>query len=205
VRSARARARRQRITALVTAAVVAVAVVIITVVVDGKSSSAYATGYAAQLGPAGTSPTLRLPQQVGSQKLLMAGVPIWTYQQGLLPSSPKSTFGTISGSYFDSAQKLSIDVDGVYAVGNAHHRGVFSVSPATLESMVKQQLFMTDDQQYPAGPDGGLLECGTYSTIPTCVRADQSTLGFVYYEGTAGPMASLATLSLAFRSAVEQG
>jgi hypothetical protein len=66
---------------------------------------------------------------------------------------------------------------------------------------------MTDPQQYPAGPDGGLLECGLYSSTPTCVWADQSTLGFVYYEGyngNPGSVASLATLSTAFRSAVEQ-
>lgn len=64
---------------------------------------------------------------------------------------------------------------------------------------------MTDARQYPAGPDGGLLECGTYSTVPTCVWADQSTLAFVYYESTSGSMASLAALSIAARSAVENG
>jgi hypothetical protein len=199
--SARAQARRRRITAMVTVAVVAVATVTIVVVVDGKSSPA--GGYAAQLGPAGTSPSLQLPQLIGAQKLLTTGVPIWTYQPGLLPTSPKATFDTISGTYFDRAQGIGINVDGVYALGNAQHRGVFSVSPAALESLVTQQLYMTDAEQYPAGPDGGLLECGTYSTIPTCVWADQSTLGFVYYDGTPGSMASLAALSTTVRSAVE--
>ena len=188
---------------MVTAAVVAVATATVTIVVvfDGKPDPA--SGYAAQLGPTGTSATLQLPQQVGTQELLMSGVPIWTYEPNLLPTSPKSTFGTISGTYYDAAQQIGVDVDGVYAIGDAQHRGVFSVSPATLESLVAQQLFVTGARQYPAGPDGGLLECGTYGTVPTCVWADQSTLGFVSYSGTAGSMTSLVTLSTAFRSAVE--
>ena len=127
-RSARAPTRRRRITAMVTAAVVAVATVTVVVVFDGKPSSA--SGYAAQFGPAGTSPSLQLPQQVGTQQLLTPGVPIWTYEPGLLPTSPKSTFSTISGNYFDDAQKIGINVDGVYAIGDAQHRGVFSVLDA---------------------------------------------------------------------------
>jgi hypothetical protein len=186
---------------MVTAAVVAAAGVIAVAVVSGNSVPA--SGYAAQLGPVGTSPSLQLPQQFGAGQSIGPGVPIWTYEPGLLPTSPKSTYGTVSGTYFDDTQKTAINVDGIYAIGDAQHRGVFSVTPVALESLVTQQLLMTDARQFPAGPDGGLLECGTYATVPTCVWADQSTLGFVYYEGTAGSVASLATLTTTFRAAVE--
>lgn len=199
--SERTKARRRRTGAIVTAAIVVVATVAVVVVFGGNSGSA--SGYAAQLGPAGTSPSLQLPQQVGAQELLTSDVPIWTYESSLLPTSPKSTYDTVSSSYYDAAQQLGVNVDGVYAIGDGQHRGVFSVSPAALESLVTQQLFMTDARQYPPGPAGGLLECGTYSTTPTCVWADQSTLGFVYYDGTPGSMASLVTLATAFRAAVE--
>lgn len=186
---------------MVGAAVVAVATVTAVMVSDGQPS--FTSGYRAQLGPAGTSPSLQLPQQVGAQVLNSSDVPIWTYEPELLPTSAKSTYRTIGGSYFDAAQQILVNVDGVYAIGDAQHRGVFSVSPAALVSLVTQSLLMTDARQYPAGPGGGVMECGTYSTAPTCVWADQSTLGFVYYEGPPGSMASLATLATAFRSAVE--
>lgn len=214
---------------MVTVAAVVVAIVTTIVVADGKPGpksdpissstsspisstlSSTTSGYAAQLGSAGTSPSLQLPQQVGVQKLSLSDdAPIWTGQPGLLPTSPAATFATVSGSYYDLAQKIGVEFDGVYAIGSAlgsaQRRGVFSVSPTALESLITQQLDITDIQQYPAGPDGGLLECGTEFTVPTCVWADQSTLGFVYYEayvGNPGSVASLAALAAAFRSAAE--
>lgn len=200
----RRRSRRRKVSAIATAVTLAGMVVTVVMLGDGKPGPT--GGYAAKLGPAGANVSLQLPQQVGTQRYLMPdGSPMWQFYPGLLPSSPQTTYKTIAGDYFDASQQLGIDVDGVYALGNSHQRGIFTLTPSALLSLVAQQLFVTDFEPYPAGPRGGVLECGTYATQPLCVWADSSTLGFVSYAGGLSSNLTLAKEAEAFHTATEIG
>lgn len=204
-----AQARRRRIAAIVAAGVVVAAAATIIAVAGGGSGSGASSahvGYGAKLGAAGTGPSLHLPQQIGTLQLLTTNeVPMWTNVPRLLPSSPAATFATVAGDYYNASSRLGMSVDGVYAIGDGQHQGVFTASPAALMSLVAQQLNVAGFQPYPTGPRGGALDCGTFGTEPLCVWADNSTLGFVYYTAGQGAIAPLAAQAIIIRSTVEVG
>lgn len=173
----------------------------------GFLQSSGSDGYAVQAGPAGTSVTLTLPQQIGSRMLLINGPSaLFKYQPALLPSGPSSTYGTISASYASADRSNpDIDVDGIYATGTAGHRAVFSLAPQALANQMASTLFVNGAQQYPSGHGGALLECGTYGDSPLCVWDNQSVLLFIGYTDVPGSTDELAALAPSFASAVGAG
>jgi len=96
----------------------------------GFLQSSGSGGYSVQVGPAGTSVTLTLPQEIGSRAVLVNGPgALFKYQPALMPSGPASTYGTISASYASADRSdPDIDVDGIYGGAQQYpsgHGGAF--------------------------------------------------------------------------------
>lgn len=197
------RTRALRIWAGSILGVAAVAGLAIAVVVGERGPSPGA--YTVQLGAAGANPSVSLPQQVGSFRQLMTDpAPVWEENPTLLPSSPTTTYGTVTEMYAETTG-ASIDIDAVYAIGNATHRGVFSVSPTALESTALKTVYVPDARKYPTGSAGGVLECGTTVLWPTCIWADQSTLIVLYAQYNGATVASFVALTTQALSEIEHG
>lgn len=191
----------------VLAFVAAVLVVVAGVVAVAKSSGASSYSYAVRIGPAGVPADPILPDPIGPFRYLLADTsPPWTLTANLLPTSPAATFAAMGGTYIESDNGASIDVDldVVYAIGDAGHHGVFSLGPAALVDQVMQNMQVTDAKKYAGSTSGNVLECTGTGPQALCVWADQSTLGVVTYSEMPGSVAQLAAISLTFRSAVEQ-
>lgn len=170
-----------------------------------NSGSGGPSGYTVQAGPAGQAVAPALPSQLGetwSMQSTDPGPP-WKYYPSLLPGSPTSAYSMATGDYFSSsAHDISVDV--VYASESADgaHRGVFSLSPSALVTLVNSAMYIPDARPFDAGPNRSangtaaatvpVMECGTYVESPQCVWADDSLLVIVTYSDEPGTLQALA-------------
>src|SRR5579875_728406 len=175
---------------------------VLTLVIVGVSLHGAQGGpgsYAAVDGPAGSPVVVAMPESVDQYADLMDDlVPLWTYQQALLPSGAGSSYATVTGMFTDATGN-GFDVDVLYAVGDAGHRGVLSEPPTAVAKLMGDELGMSGvvDEPTMSGGGGGagvavVVRCGSYGFEPLCIWADQSTVGFVRYSGVSGSTRQLA-------------
>jgi hypothetical protein len=169
---------------------------------------ASAVGYSVVSGQSATgaaAPTL--PHTVGQLTYIMDdSSPAWQTYPNLLPSSPKSTYTVVTGTYANISPSIpGVIVDIVVATQKStdgDHRGVFSLSPQALVGFAANTMNTDSFRDFPARETNAVLECGDYGDAPLCVWADSSTLIFLQYLGTPGTVADLAEMTPSYKQAI---
>ena len=98
--------------------------------------------------------------------------------------------GTVKGTPVSAAYTLPAN----QAITFVGYQGTFT--PAKLATLLAK--LGTDEKSYPAGPNGGVLECLNTTTQPSgavCVWATSTTLGITEFYSATGPEALTASQS----------
>lgn len=185
------------------------------VAASSSASSSSSSGATPPVTGGGGHHTLTVPETVGPYRRMTGSV-----ADRLAETMRKSMNQDSSGKYADVYAKSKI---AIYSKnGDATHPLIFVGLSADDSPSIAQELQsrtpseevdstflgmgIGDAKDYPAGPLGGVLRCGTGpmsgSTAAACAWADSSTVGALITPGT-GSAADLAATTLDLRNAAE--